>query len=192
MIVCLDANEHIYKKSIGKALTDIDGLAMREVVGDFTHQPVGPTYFQGSTPINGVWATSDILLCNAAIMPAGYGIGDHRLFVIDFSVADMIGISHQKVARPTSWLLNTKIPRVAVAYARILEGKVLSHQLIERMGAVHQKSKSRALARRHLNKLDKELGQYMRYAEKKRHKIKSGWIPFSPEASLWIRWTQVY
>jgi hypothetical protein len=45
LIVCLDANEHIYKKSIGKALTDIDGLAMREVVGDFTRQPVGPTYF---------------------------------------------------------------------------------------------------------------------------------------------------
>jgi hypothetical protein len=85
-----------------------------------------------------------------------------------------------------------KIPRVAAAYARILEGKVLYHRLIERMGAAHWKSKSRALARRHLNKLDKELGQYMRYAEKKCCKIKSGWIPFSPEASLWICRTQVY
>ena len=44
LIVCLDANKHIYKKSIGKALTDIDGLAMREVVGDFTRQPFVPTY----------------------------------------------------------------------------------------------------------------------------------------------------
>jgi len=32
----------------------------------------------------------------------------------------------------------------------------------------------------------------MRYAEKKCRKIKSGCIPFSPEASLWIRRTQVY
>jgi hypothetical protein len=32
----------------------------------------------------------------------------------------------------------------------------------------------------------------MRYAEKKCHKIKSGHIPFSPEASLWIWRTQVY
>jgi hypothetical protein len=60
------------------------------------------------------------------------------------------------------------------------------------MGAAHQKSKSRALARRHLNKLDKELGQYMRYAEKRCCKIKSGWISFSPEAWLWIRQMQVY
>ncbi len=122
---------------------------------------------------------------------ASDGIGDHHLFVINFFAADMIGISRQKVAHPTSQRLNTKIPRVAAAYVRILEGKVLSHRLIKCMGAVHWKSKSRALARRRLNKLDKELGQYMRYAEKKCHKIKSGWIPFSPEASLWICWMQV-
>ncbi len=91
-------------------------------------------------------------------MPAGYGIGDHRLFVINFSAADMIGIPCQKVTHPTSRGLNTKIPRVAAAYIRILEGKVLSQQLMERMGAAHWKSKSRALARRCLNKLDKELG----------------------------------
>ncbi len=74
--------------------------------------------------------TSDILACKVAFMTASYGIGDHCLFVIDFSAADMIGISHQKVACPTSRRLNTKIPRAAAAYARILEGKVLSHQLI--------------------------------------------------------------
>jgi hypothetical protein len=63
LIVCLDANEDIYCKSIEKALTDINGLAMKEVVGDFTHQRVGVTFFRGSKPINGVWATSDILVC---------------------------------------------------------------------------------------------------------------------------------
>ena len=48
LIVCLDANEDIYKKSSGRALTDIDGLAMKEVVGDFTGTPLGTTFFQGS------------------------------------------------------------------------------------------------------------------------------------------------
>ncbi len=45
LIVCLDANEDIYKKLIGKALTAVDGLAMEEVVGNFTEVPIGPTYF---------------------------------------------------------------------------------------------------------------------------------------------------
>ena len=43
MIVCMDAYEHIYQKSIGKTLTDEDGLNMREVVGEFTGQKIGPT-----------------------------------------------------------------------------------------------------------------------------------------------------
>jgi hypothetical protein len=123
-------------------------------------------------------------MCNAAIMPAGYGIDNHCLFVFGFAESDEIGISRQKVVRPTSRCLNTKIPRVAAEYARILEEKVLAHRLIERMGTAHQKSKSKALAIKRLNKLDKELGQYMRYAERKCRKIKSGRIPFLPEASL--------
>jgi hypothetical protein len=31
------------KKSLGKTLTNIDGLAMKEVVGEFTQNPVGTT-----------------------------------------------------------------------------------------------------------------------------------------------------
>jgi hypothetical protein len=123
LIVCLDANEHIYKKLIGKVLTDIEGLAMKEVVGKLTGTAIGSTSFRGSKPINGVWATSDITMCNAAIMPAGYGIGDHRLFVIDYSMMDIIGKS--------------------VEYVRILEGKILKHRLIERTGAAYTSSRSR-------------------------------------------------
>jgi hypothetical protein len=43
-----------------------------------------------------------------------------------------------------------------------------------------------------LNKLDKEGEAYMKHAEKKWRRLKSGCIPFSPEASLWIRQSQVY
>ena len=77
MIVSLDSNEHIYGKALGKALTDIDGLAMKEVVGEFTGKPIGSTFFRGSKPIDGIWAISDITISNAAIMPVDYGIGDH-------------------------------------------------------------------------------------------------------------------
>jgi hypothetical protein len=86
----------------------------------------------------------------------------------------------------------TKIPTVAAEYVRILEEKVLCHQLIQRMGAAHRKSRSRASGTACLSRLDRELGQYMHYAEKKCWKIKSGQILFSPEASLWIRCMQVY
>jgi hypothetical protein len=180
LIVCLDANEHIYKKSIGKALTDIEGLAMKEVVGDFTGTPIGSTFFRSSKPIDGVWATSNITVINAAIMPAGYGIGDHRLFMINFSMMDTISKSPPRIVRPASRRLNTKISRVAAEYAWILEKKILKHRLIERMGTTHTSSKSGRKVAKCLNRLDNELGQYMRHAEKKCRKIKSGMIPFLP------------
>jgi hypothetical protein len=51
LIVCLDANKDIYSKSIRKALIDLGGLAMKEVMGDFTPQQVGATFFHGSKPL---------------------------------------------------------------------------------------------------------------------------------------------
>jgi hypothetical protein len=76
LIVCLNAYKHIYKKLIGKVLTDIEGQAMKEVIGKFTGTSIGSTFFPSSKPIIGVWATLDITVCNAAIMPVGFGIGD--------------------------------------------------------------------------------------------------------------------
>ena len=65
-MVCLDANEDIYKKSIGKALIDPDGgLSMKEVVGEFTGEKVGAAYFRGEKPIDGIWATSDVTVVRA-------------------------------------------------------------------------------------------------------------------------------
>ncbi len=190
--MCLNTNKHIYRKAMGKSLTNIEGLAMKEVVGEFTGKKIGTMFFGGSKPIDGVWAASDITVCNAAIMPAGYGIGDHRLFVIDFASKDDVGTSPPKIVRPASRRLNTKLPRVAADYSRLLEEKIIEHQLIECVGIAHVSSRSRRSFARCLNHLDKELGDYMRYAEKHCQKIKSGRIPFSPQASLWIRRTQVY
>jgi hypothetical protein len=48
LVVCIDANEDIYKKSLGKSLMKSNGLRMLEVVGDFTGTKIGPTFFRGS------------------------------------------------------------------------------------------------------------------------------------------------
>ena len=47
LVVCLDANADIYQKELGKALTDMEGLNMSEVVGDFSGSLVGPTRLMG-------------------------------------------------------------------------------------------------------------------------------------------------
>ena len=73
----MDANEDIYNRSIGKALTDAARLGMKEVVSTFTGQKIGATFFRGSKPIDGIWATSDIVVVGACVMPCGYGVEYH-------------------------------------------------------------------------------------------------------------------
>jgi hypothetical protein len=62
----LDANENIYQGELGRGLTKLNGLGMKEVVGEFTAQQLGATYFRGSEPIEGVWTTGDITVTNAS------------------------------------------------------------------------------------------------------------------------------
>ena len=135
--VCLDTNEKIYSKSIGRKMTDRDGLSMSKVVGDFTYQKVGATYFRGSTPIDGVWATSDVTVVVACIMPVGYGVGDHRLFIIDFLKSCLVGVIPPSIFRSTARRLNLRIPAAAKDYSDIFEHLVLEHKLIEHLGKAH-------------------------------------------------------
>lgn len=128
IIVCMDANEHIYQKNIGRALTDVDGLKMREVVGEFTGEKIGPTYFRGSKPIDAIWITAYVEVVGACVMPAGsFGVADHRLFQVDFRATSLVGAAPPKIFRAPSRRLNTKIPRIADAYNKILEKFFVEH-----------------------------------------------------------------
>ena len=124
-IVCIDANKNIYKKSIGKTLTKEDGLGMKEVVGEFTGKQLGATFFRGSTPIDGLWATPDIVVTGACVMPAGFGVGDHRLFVVDFLTSSLVGMSPPRIVRAGARHLNTKILGTASEYTNKVDDRTL-------------------------------------------------------------------
>jgi hypothetical protein len=155
LIVCMDANKDIYRKSIGKSLTERDGLNMVEVVGEFTGKQLGPTFFRGSKPIDRIWATPDITVTHACVMSAGFGVGDHRLFVINFQEASLVGEARQWIARFTSRRLNTKASNGATQkYLRHLEANLERHKLIKWLGRLHTTCKSKWAFQRGLNKLD--------------------------------------
>jgi hypothetical protein len=91
LVVCMDANEDIYKKSLGKSLACTDGLNMVEVDGELTGKQISATVFRGSKPIDGIWATQDLVVTHVCVMPVGFGMGDHQLFVVDFQEESFIG-----------------------------------------------------------------------------------------------------
>ena len=126
-------------------------------------------------------------------MPVGSRVGDHRLFVVDFVTALLVGTGcSQQIVRPALCCLNTRIAGCALWYNKALQRNILQHCLLERMVAVATSIQPKAEIVKALNKLDKEGEAYMKHTEKKCRRLKSGRIPFSPEASLWIRQSQVY
>ena len=41
----MDAEEHIYRKRLGKSITDVEGLGMQEVVGASNGEKICATFF---------------------------------------------------------------------------------------------------------------------------------------------------
>ncbi|KAL7524606.1 hypothetical protein ACHAWF_001017, partial [Thalassiosira exigua] len=188
----MDANKNIYRKSIGKTLTDPEGLGMQDVVRSFTGEKIGATFFRGSTPIHCVWATSNVVVTGACVMPAGYGVGDYRLFVVDFLTASLVGSRSLRVVRSGARRPNSNIEPAALRYEDKLENQVVRNNVIQRVGEVHEMSRSKEEVKRRLDKIDNETKQYQKGSEKRCRRIKSGCIPFSPESSKWIQRAQVY
>ena len=84
--------------------------------------------------------TSDVVITGVCVMPAGFGICDHHLFVIDMLMESTVGLEPQRIVRPKTRQLNSKIPAAAAAYRARLKHLLLRHCIIEQLGRAHEES----------------------------------------------------
>ena len=74
-------------------------------------------------------------------MLVGYGVGDHRLFVVDFVEGSLIGKAPFRIKRFNSQQLNTQYQGVHWCYTKTylsrLEDSLDCRHLIERFGLLH-------------------------------------------------------
>ena len=82
IVVCMDANENMYKDIIGRFLTDSEGLDMAETVLATNGAPLTATQFHDTRPIDSVWVTKDLEVVNACALPVRFGVSHHRMFVV--------------------------------------------------------------------------------------------------------------
>jgi hypothetical protein len=105
----------------------------------------------------------------------GLGVGDHRVFVVDFQERSLIGKALFRIKRFTTRWLNTKVSSgTTKKYLSRLADGLDCHRLIECLGQLHTTNKSKQAFRKGLNKLDKQSKDIMLNAKKKCHRIKSG------------------
>ena len=124
-------------------------------------------------------------------MPVGYGIGDHRVFILDVLTSSMVGLTPPMIIRSQARRLNTKIPGVEKRYLKVLEELVRRHRFNERLATAYANGTNAESVKIEANKIDRGATACMKKAKKKCRRIKSGRIPFSPESSILIRRCQV-
>ena len=94
-------------------------------------------------------------------MPAGYGVGDHRLFVVDFLTSSLVGVLPPRIVRAGARRLNTNIDHAAANYNDELQEQVLRHNIIQRFGAAHDLSTSKPIIKEKCDKIDNKVREYM-------------------------------
>jgi hypothetical protein len=133
----MDHNEHVYNRALGKALSDSNSLNFQEVILQHTGAKTGATFFRGSKPINGLWASSNLEISNACVMPFGYGVGDHRAFILDISLELLTRENPTKIVRPVSRKLNSRLPQCGKEYIQCFKSNIIRHCLLECLHDAH-------------------------------------------------------
>ena len=104
----------------------------------------GGHVFRGSQPLDGLWTSGDLDISNACVMPFGYGVGDHRTFVLDIPLLSLVGDNPVRIVRPASRRLNSRLPGCNKAYVSSLEKNIVQHRLIEHLHEAHMGNYSAA------------------------------------------------
>ena len=76
-------------------------------------------------------------MVNACALPVGYGVGDHRMFVVDFTLKSLVGEDPKIIAHPQARRLNSRIPSRHQAYIKIFEDLLVRHRLVDKLRAAH-------------------------------------------------------
>ncbi len=93
----MDANQHVHTGPLGRELTDPDGLDMQEAAKASTGEEIGPTFFQGNRPIDAVWVSKDLHVSNPSVLPVGFGVRDHCMFVLDIMDHSFLGTNNPPI-----------------------------------------------------------------------------------------------
>ena len=114
ILLMMDANEHVKRGIFGNALENI-GLFEAYHVHWGRKEP--NTHIDGSIPIDGAWATSNLEIKGFKTLPFSESVGDHRTMIFDVTSRSLLGKFEYRIVRKACRRLNKKNPKlVTVQY----------------------------------------------------------------------------
>ena len=133
-----------------------------------------------------MFATSDLVAQHVFQSAHGFGLGDHRVFVVDIDLTQLLGSEYSQLVRLPGRKLQAKRYRVRKAYNKSLRDNIRRHKLVEKYHQLYQSHKSMSpqeISQR-INQLDREKTELMKCAESKCKRKCAGKLPNSPKVKV--------
>jgi hypothetical protein len=188
IVIMGDFNEDVYNGILSAQLA-WEPLCLRELCKQTTGQLLPPTHNQGRIPIGAIFGTVGVESTAATLLPLGAGVGDHLVFLIDLSSQYLIGDAFPRVLPAAGRLLNCDSDRIQCKNNRVLNQLANRHLLFYKLLQIgcNLDSLSEAQFLLRINKIDKELKEFMKASNKDYHKYIGGHIKWCPETGVWMK-----
>jgi hypothetical protein len=148
-------------------------LCLRELFKQTTGQFLPPTHNLGIIPIDAIFGTVGVESTAATLLPFGAGVEDHQVFLIDLSFQSLIGDAFPSVLPAAGSLPNCDSDCIQCKHNGVLNQlanrHLLFHKLLQMGPNLDSLSEAQFLVR--INKVNKELEEFMKAAKKDCHKF---------------------
>jgi hypothetical protein len=152
---------------------------------------IPPTFSDGTIPINAIFAVAGFECANAYLLPHKGGVGNHRCFIVNFTLSSIIGTKFPNNIRCSAQKLHCKSTCLVQSYNAKLDMLCNQHKMYQRIYLIYSHincfSNNNFLYL--MNNWDHELVQFKLHLEVKCTKFKTCHIEWSPEVGFWLsRW----
>ena len=184
VILAIDANQDVYSGKLARELAT-EPINMTCLMQRAVGEKVPNSHFSGKGQISTIFGSPGVVTGNGMCYPHWYGIGDHRVMVLEIAALAAFEGSYPTISTPTARILSCRTKRHKEKYCKRLRQLVSDHKMDERLQRIGYLTDEQYTLEH--NQWDNELGDYMRSAERHCSHYKDGSIEFSPTVGQWLR-----
>jgi endonuclease/exonuclease/phosphatase family metal-dependent hydrolase len=182
IIIMGDFNEDIRSKNIKSFFSQ---FGMKDIIIQ-KHGITAPnTYANGTVPIDGVFATMDIIPILCGYSAIGWGTScDHRLLWADFDIAAILGHQMNPLWTPSIRRLKLVDPRLVSRFLQLRRSHIEEHKLAIRLQLLYHGIQNESLTaeqQHEYESIDQIRVEGILHAERHCRKLKMGKVPWSPK-----------
>ena len=184
VILAMDANQDVYSGKLAQELAK-EPINMTCLMQRAMGEAVPNSHFSGKGQISTMFGSPGVVTGNGMCYPHWYGIGDHRVMVLEIAAQNAFEGSYSTISTPTARILSCRTKRHREKYCKRLRQLVVEHRMNERLQEIRTLTGDQYTSAH--NQWDNELGDFMRSAELHCSHYKDGSIEYSPTVGQWLR-----